>query len=284
MLAAVPLPGTASASAWVVAAPPAATAEELFDEGRKDYRLGRFADAIEKWERAYAMSELPDLLYNIALAYRQLHGVSDDVEDLRKAKAVLRNFMVIAERQPDLDATDARVLMEEIDALIAKADSQPRPAGQDPEPGTDPGPKKEPTGPDPGRTLRIAGAATMGAGGALLLTGVALGIFFGLKGQDFKSDLQRAEEAQENGDPCQRGDGQPTTCADAISTARANGRQANLGMGLGLGLGGGLGLAAIATGAVLLVTGNRRTKEWRSGYAGVSVRPWGLGAMVSGRF
>ena len=85
----------ASPVARAAAAPPAAESpEQLYEEGRKDYRLGRFQDAIDKWEKAYAIAELPLLLYNIALAYRQLYDVSADVEDLRKGKVVLKNFLV----------------------------------------------------------------------------------------------------------------------------------------------------------------------------------------------
>jgi hypothetical protein len=270
------------------------SAEKLYEDGRKDFRLGRFAAAIDKWERAYAIAELPLLLYNIALAYRKLYGVSNDVADLRKGKVVLENFFVLAERDPEVDASDARLLMQEIDKLIAEAGEEPDPTEPTNFPADDgdlgPTDRPTPSGDDPGRTLRIAGAATMGAGGVFVVTGVALAVVFGIRGSEFKSDLDNAQQLEENGGQCRRADGQPTECRDAIDTARSNGRRANLGMGLALGLGGGLGLAALATGAVLFVQGNRKSKEWRGDSARVRVAPslpsssTGLGLTITGRF
>jgi tetratricopeptide (TPR) repeat protein len=44
----------------------------LFDEGAKAYREGRFQDAVQHLERAYALNPDPLLLYNLARAYEGL--------------------------------------------------------------------------------------------------------------------------------------------------------------------------------------------------------------------
>lgn len=263
--------------------------EVLYEEGRKAYRLGRFAEAVKKWEKAYDLSEQPLLLYNISLAYKGLYGISGDVEDLRKAKAVMQNFFVIAKADADVDADDAEARIAELDQMIADAKStEPDPNPKEPvtppeiEP---PKPPKLPEGPDPGRDLRIAGAATLGAGGLFALTGGVMAIFFGVRGQEFGDELRQlqADRTELCTDP------ESETCVqqDAnIETARDNGRKANLGLGLGLGIGGGLGVIALTAGAILFVQGNRKTAAWRSGTVGRGIRvtPTLGGLSVQGRF
>jgi hypothetical protein len=261
--------------------------EVLYQEGAKDYRLGRFAEAVKKWEEAYDKSERPLLLYNISLAYKGLYGITGDVNDLRKARAVMDNFLIVAQADPDVEEDDAPELIAEIDRMIADHKANVPPPEPDPdEPKDEPKPMG-PTGPDPGRTLRIAGAATMGGGGLLVVTGSVVGIFLGVKGQEFSDELRQLQA--ERDDICD-GDEGSLECRqqDAnIETARNNGRKANLGLGLSLGIGGGLGLVALTAGAILFVQGNRRTAEWkRTGIAKHQLRivPTGRGLAISGRF
>jgi tetratricopeptide (TPR) repeat protein len=47
-------------------------ARQLFVEGSADVDSGRWADAIEKFERAYSLSCAPSALYNLAMALRAL--------------------------------------------------------------------------------------------------------------------------------------------------------------------------------------------------------------------
>jgi tetratricopeptide (TPR) repeat protein len=259
--------------------------EVLYEEGKKAYRLGKFAEAVQKWEEAYDKSERPLLLYNISLAYKSLYGISGDVEDLRKARAVMNNFLV--EADSDAEANDAKAQIAELDKMIADAEANaPKPDPVPDEPKDEPKAMTTPTGPDPGRTLRIAGASTMGGGGLLVVTGAVVGIFLGLKGQEFSDELRQLQADREG--ICE-GDEQSTECRqqDAnIETARNNGRSANLGLGLSLGIGGGLGLVALTAGAILFVQGNRRTAEWkRTGVARhLRIVPTGRGLALTGRF
>jgi tetratricopeptide (TPR) repeat protein len=261
--------------------------EVLYEEGKKAYRLGKFADAVAKWEEAYDKSERPLLLYNISLAYKSLYGISGDVEDLRKARAVMKNFLVIAQADPDVEADDAEERITELDGLIAQAEvSVPK---DDPDP-VEPEPEEPkpitPSGPDPGRTLRIAGASTLGVGGLFVVTGSVLGIYYGVRGQEFSDELRQLQA--DRGSVCDD-DPDGTACRqqDAnIETARNNGRTANLGLGLALGIGGGLGLVALSAGAILFVQGNRRTAEWKRTVFVKDLRlvPTGRGLAVHGRF
>ncbi len=316
--AAVALPAPAHASVWNVEPAAGPTAEQLYEDGRKDYRLGRFQQAIDKWEAAYAQAELPLLLYNIALAYRQLYDVTNKADDLRKGKVVLRNFLVIAERDPDVDPADAQKLADEIDVLLEQAEDGSDtvvPSPTDPVDDKPVDPNPTPTGPDPGRTRRIIGGALMGGGGAILLTGVILGIVYGQQGLKWRDALDQAKQDDQDarnlftemglGDPdtnsdeydtfsegrCTLSDGVTPAdepCSVVIKTFRENGRGSNLATALSLGIGGGLGLGAIVAGAVVFVQGNKRTKEWKQGGTTaretIRIAPRGLGLTVSGRF
>jgi hypothetical protein len=284
-LAVTAVPAHAVASLSLLAAPEADKPPEvLYEEGKKAYRLGKFAEAVQKWEEAYDKSQRPLLLYNISLAYKSLYDISGKVDDLRKARAVMNNFLVEAES--DAEADDAKAQIAELDKMIADAEANaPKPDPDPDEPKDDPKPMT-PTGPDPGRTLRIAGAGTMGGGGLLLVSGAVVGIFLGVKGQEFSDELRQLQADRDGicGD-----DETSTECRqqDAnIDTARDNGRKANLGLGLSLGIGAGLGLVALTAGAILFVQGNRRTAEWkRTGFAkDLRIVPTGRGLALVGRF
>lgn len=262
--------------------------EVLYEEGKKAYRLGNFDVAVQKWEKAYDLSEQSLLLYNISLAYKGRYGLSGDVEDLRKARAVMNNFLIIAKADPEIDPDDAVERIAELDQMIADFEAnRPPPPPDDPKPKEEDDPKPMgPEGPDPGRTLRIAGAASLGAGGLLVVSGAVLGIFYGVRGQEFSDELRQLQAERDS--MCADPDSTICMQQDAnIDTARNNGRKANLGLGLALGIGGGLGLVALGAGAILFVQGNRKTAAWRqTGFARRQLRvvPTGRGLAVSGRF
>jgi len=289
------LPPVAMASPWPGA--PLATAspeadeppEVLYEEGKKAYRLGRFDEAVVKWERAYELSERSLLLYNISLAYKGRYGISGNIDDLRQARAVMNNFFIIAQADPDTDPDDAQERIAELDRLIADAEANrpPPPKPEDDEPKEEDEPKAimMPDGPDPGRHLRIGGAATMGAGGLLVVTGSVLGIYFGVRGQEFSDELRQLQAERDA--VCSNPSSTACMQQDAdIDTARNNGRKANLGLGLAMGIGGGLGVLAVVGGAIVFVQGNKKTADWKkTGFAQrLRVMPTGRGLALSGRF
>jgi hypothetical protein len=57
-------------SASAVAAEPSAEARRLYAEGKAEYAQGHYAEAVTLFERSYALSESPALLFNMAQAHR----------------------------------------------------------------------------------------------------------------------------------------------------------------------------------------------------------------------
>lgn len=268
--------------------------QALYKAGKAAYRLSHYEEAVDKWERSYAASGNALLLYNIGLAYKEWYSVSQDVNHLRKAKAVFQNYAREAARNPDMDQAEAEnqatAQITEIDKILAKieeeeakkaADNANRPQAE--------GPAKEaykPTGPDPGKKLRLAGIGTMAGGGAAFLTGVVMGVIFGLKGQEFSSELNRIYGQQED-EGC-NDDDSSQTCQDlseAERVTRENGNSANLLTVISFAAIGGIGAAALVTGGLLYAKGNKKTEAWRKG-PGVRLRllPAPNGLVLSGRF
>jgi tetratricopeptide (TPR) repeat protein len=259
-------------------------AREAYGEGEKAYRLGRFEDAALAFERAYEISGLPDILYNIGLSHLRWYDVDPDIAHLRKAKVVFQNYVIEIQKNPELgDLEEAEAVIAQIDEKLAAAEA----AGKKDEGDEDP---DEPVdlGPDPGKKLRLGGSIAMGVGGAFVVAGVVSGVVLGVRGQEFEGDLANAYTERE-ALGCTPNDGRPD-CDDVnnrIEIFRNNGQRANaLAVGLGLTLGG-VGLIGIVTGAVLFVQGNKKTKAWEQRRL-LSVAPsWGrgqFGLAVSGRF
>lgn len=263
----------------------------LYDRGRKAYRVGDFDAAVGHWEKAYALSERPLLLYNISLAYKGRYDISRDVADLRRAKAVLDNFIKLAEADPELDLDDAPQRMAELDALIEEAERElehdrpapplPRPVEKDAEPRP-----LLPEGPDPGRPYRIGGIAAMASGGALMLTAGGLAVFYAIRSQELGSQLRSELEQQEELNCLNLP--QPTdecmTLEGDIERSRSEGRRSNRDGYISVAVTGGLGIVAVVAGAVVFTEGNRRSRRWERGLAQIRVTPWGRGIAVQGRF
>lgn len=270
---------------------------ELYDQGRKAYRLGDFETAVQKWERAYELSDRPLLLYNISLAYKGLHGITKDVADLRRARAVLDNFIKLAEADPELEADDAPERLAELDAMIAEVERKASASTQGTGNVAHVEPKAEPGsnapgragGPDPGRVFKHAGIGLMASGGVLVITGVALGSYFSVRGADFQRDLQDTyRRANDHGcDP--NAHVQVGACEDIVANIeiyRDNGRKANRSAYVSFGLGAGLGVAALATGVAMFVIGKRRTQTWERGLGrhALNVTWTRRGVSLAGRF
>ena len=95
-----------------------ARARLLFDNGHQLYMEGRYEDALAAWTEAYALSQRPLILFNMANAYER-NG------QLEKAVAVLNRYRAYA--QPD----EQEVILRRIKNMEQRlAQAQPQPIEQ----------------------------------------------------------------------------------------------------------------------------------------------------------
>lgn len=156
-------PGLASASPWQVglrlaaageAAPeagagapspedPLKAAQEAYHEGSQAYALGNFAEAVSAFERSYSLADRPELLYNIGQSYAEWYAQSDDINHLRKARTLFKNYVKFLQEegreQAEIDEAEAAVA--EVEAHLAEAMALQGPVeGPIEEPGPEPDP------------------------------------------------------------------------------------------------------------------------------------------------
>lgn len=190
-------------------------AEKLYQEGQTAYDEKRYDDAITSWDKAYALSKLPALMFNLAQAHR-LAG------HCTKAVDAYQRFLTLD--PASTEKPDAEQFLREL---------QPCPDA--------PKPKPDRTAPvvvgqhveDHGGGKRRAGLIVGGAGLAVFATG----LYFGSRATSIANEVQ---------DACEMG------CEWAtLEDKDASGRRAQSLQYVFLGV----GAAAIASGAVLYYLG-----------------------------
>lgn len=130
--------------------------EELFDQGQTAFVQKDFETAIGKWKESFRLSNEPELLFNIAQAYR-LSG------DCVKALATYRQFLSavpMSEQRPIAEEHVRDLSLRCSPARVVRSDTPLEP--------------EEPHQ-DAGRAMKTAGLVTGGTGVVLLATGLVLG-------------------------------------------------------------------------------------------------------------
>jgi tetratricopeptide (TPR) repeat protein len=133
-LATLPMP-RAGGRAWAGPAPDQAAARRdeakaAFGRGNTAYNLGKYADAVVEFEHAYALSKLPEILFNLGQCYRKqweaeqrselgrraLHYYEAVVREAPSAKVRPDAEQFIAELTPAVTAAEARERQRKIAA------------------------------------------------------------------------------------------------------------------------------------------------------------------------
>ncbi len=203
----------APVSAQIPVAAPPATARTHFDSGTIAFNEARWSDCAADYERSFALSFAPGLLYNIGLCYHKLSVTLPDSEardTIERAIAAYRRYLRESPNNPRGQgrATDTdRVLSTILDLQTRLSRLSPAMATASTETdATGPAvPQVEATAPDTGVSLRDVPRGRYPitiAGGALTLVSVAIAIGLGVHAQSLYADLQAT---------C----GQTKTCTDA---------------------------------------------------------------------
>ena len=124
-------------TAWIgggraMAAPPtvdaaAARREEAkaaFGRGNAAYNLAKYADAIAEFERAYALSRLPEMLFNLGQCYRKEWEAEQRSELGRRA---LHYYEAVVREAPSSKVRpDAEQFINELSPAVAAAEARER--------------------------------------------------------------------------------------------------------------------------------------------------------------
>lgn len=210
------------------------SAEDLYAEGQAAYDRADYPTAIERWRASYEMSGEAGLLFNLAQAQRLAGNCAE-------ALATYKKFLAA---DSDLVSEQHKLAEDFAQELDAKCPAEPVRHIEHPVaprlnlvPGLNLGGELTDRNDRPasGRSLRVAGLATGGAGVALLVTGLIVGRHANTLGDEVTNACA-------------------TSCdwADQKSKEAAGRRDAKIGYALD-----GVGVAAIAGGALMYYLGSR---------------------------
>lgn len=148
-----------------------AEARALFEAGSTAYHAGRFDAALEYFQRSYALSQRPELLYNVASA----------AERARQDRVALEAYeQYVARTEVAPQHTLARNRIEFLRRQLAEGDARaPAPVAEGAEEATapEPAPPSPTPPPEGGGDAGPAPWIFLGLGGALAVAG---GVFLGL--------------------------------------------------------------------------------------------------------
>lgn len=99
-----------------------ATAKAHFNQGRAYYEAGAYGDAVSEYEKAYALTALPALLYNIGQAERLKGDKSKAIAAYQKYLALVAEGSLADEARSHVAALKLKIQVEEADAAKRKAE------------------------------------------------------------------------------------------------------------------------------------------------------------------
>jgi tetratricopeptide (TPR) repeat protein len=101
-------------------------AKAAFARGNTAYNLGKYADAIAEFERAYALSRLPEILFNLGQCYRKQWETEQRSEVGRRA---LHYYEAVIREAPSAKVRpDAEQFITELTPAVAAAEASERQA------------------------------------------------------------------------------------------------------------------------------------------------------------
>ena len=95
-------------------------AAALFREGSMFYELGQYEDAIGKFEAAWKLAPVPQLLFNLGQAHRRWYEIDPDIDHLRQS----RTFFVNYDKRMKTDASYSAREADYVQNMIEKLEAQ----------------------------------------------------------------------------------------------------------------------------------------------------------------
>lgn len=244
-----------------------ARGEKLFEEASAAYNLGKFDEAIVKFEAAYELLKAPSLLYNLGQAHVRAHEYDGDVAHLRRARALYDNFIKIREAGGE-STGDARERLAALEAKLAEAGEPTQEPKPTPEVKPEPTPEVKPEAPSQAKVEAPPrrGPGGLGIAGIVLIAGGVLG-GTGMAVPGFVSAARLTDQEAAEG------------TVVPVSAARHEEFAGSLGKAHALAYAGiAVGAALVVTGVALVIVDARKRKRLRQ-RAGIP-RLYGAGLAV----
>ncbi len=259
-------------------------AEALYNAGVDRFEAGEFEAALPPLAASLELLDDPNTRY----AYAQtLNRLGRCPEAVREYEQILDATAEGSDAQVVLAGAIRACAAQMAAALTeAEAEAEATLGASPPSPAVLRLPVPEPTvvGDDPGATWRQGGVVAMAAGGASVVLGGAVAIYFSARGRDFSSRLSEAQ-AEQGAANCGASSTLRCLQLDAdIGTWRRNGEQANRSALLSGVVGAGLGVSLLVAGGLVFREGKLRPKHWSTGRLSASVVLTPTGGALVGRF
>src|SRR4051794_23090829 len=100
-------------------------ARAAFNEGERNFQLGKFDAAIDAYERAFGLDPQPAFLFNIALSHRRQYEIDGQTAPPARARELYRNYLRL-EPQASNKAGVER-LISDLSVKIDAARGRPEP-------------------------------------------------------------------------------------------------------------------------------------------------------------
>jgi tetratricopeptide (TPR) repeat protein len=242
--------------------PPDESARPMFEMGRRAYEEGRYAEALDAFQRVFVLTGHPAMLINIANAHARMG-------EPRRAAASLEQYLALVP-----DAVDRLVLESRIAALYAEANTVPL---VETAPAPTPPPAAEPPAPPPSAASIPAYPESAPEQHGLLLgrtyTWLALGTSLVLAGVGTAVWIDANQRFERLALTC----GATGGCSNRQLEPISNGVTATNVLLVGS------AVTMIAAGFLFAIEGRASATESQAVHAGLAVDPHGLAVGVAGR-
>ncbi len=188
--------------AFVLAVPAAALAQpgddpsrdlakKHFETGNAYYSVANYKEALAEFEKAYKLTPLPGLLFNIGRCHENLGNLKSAIDSYKRYLELQKGA---AEPTVKLRIDNLEKRLAEQTPAVTPPEKKPEPPPTIPERKVDPQPEETTRAPvDEGsRWKRTAGWVTLGVGVASLVTGIAFGAMVRSKNQAYQDGASAA--------------------------------------------------------------------------------------------
>ena len=98
--------------------PQVEAAKKAFEAGQVAYNLARYDDALGHFTRAYELSKLPAILYNLGQAHRRLYETGGNLDHLLRAREMYRSYLRLVPQSADRPMAEG--LLRDVEAEYEK--------------------------------------------------------------------------------------------------------------------------------------------------------------------